>query len=107
MAIRPTFLLTRVLIFEVASLIDTPVLPASNSEALLATNCCIVSLPETLSPASWIILIIFSKDLNQQLLGLDPRECFEIELVTRNGIVEKYLVEVGDMLPAFALGAEF
>lgn len=53
------------------------------------------------------ILISFSKDLNQQLLGLDPRECFEIELVTRNGNVEKYLVEVGDMLPAFALGAEF
>ncbi len=53
------------------------------------------------------ILISFSKDLNQILLSLDPRECFEIELVTRNGNIEKYLVEVGDMLPAFALGAEF
>jgi hypothetical protein len=52
-------------------------------------------------------LVIFPKELNQKLLSLDPRDTFEIEIIGRSGNTQNFLVEVGDIVAAFALGAEF
>ncbi len=49
---------------------------------------------------------LFSNEATRKLLLLDPRDCFEIEVLRRSGKTEIYIVEVGDLLPAFAHGAE-
>lgn len=52
------------------------------------------------------VLVVFSNEVTRAIIALDPRDCFEIELVTREGRTNRYIVEVGDVIAAFALGAE-
>lgn len=52
-------------------------------------------------------LAVFSNSVTRNIVALDPRDCFEIEIVNRTGGVTNYIVEVGDIITAFALGAEF
>ncbi|KAF0113865.1 MAG: hypothetical protein FD163_2079 [Hyphomonadaceae bacterium] len=52
------------------------------------------------------VLVIFSNEVTRAIIALDPRDCFEIELVSREGRISRYVVEVGDVIAAFALGAE-
>lgn len=53
------------------------------------------------------VLAVFSNQVTRSVIALDPRDCFEVEIVNRQGGVSKYVVEVGDIITAFALGAEF
>lgn len=52
------------------------------------------------------IIALFGNDVTRAIVALDPRDCFEVEIVEKNGMVQKYIVEVGDIIAAFALGAE-
>lgn len=52
------------------------------------------------------ILALFPNEVTRAIVALDPRDCFEIEIVEKNGYVRKYIIEVGDIIAAFALGAE-
>lgn len=58
------------------------------------------------SPPRTGILALFPNDVTRSVVALDPRDCFEVEIVEKNGAVKKYIVEVGDIIAAFALGAE-
>ncbi len=53
------------------------------------------------------IMAVFSNDVTRALVSLDPRDCFEVEIVNKKGGISFYVVEVGDIITAFALGAEF
>jgi|GEM_PF-3558870 hypothetical protein len=52
------------------------------------------------------VMVVFPNEVTRAILSLDPRDCFEIELVSREGRISRYIVEVGDVIAAFALGAE-
>lgn len=51
-------------------------------------------------------LVLFSDNVTRAIVNLDPRDCFEIEIIKRDGVIEHYIIEVGDVIAAFALGAE-
>lgn len=51
-------------------------------------------------------LVLFPDVATRAIIALDPRDCFEIEIVARDGSISRYVVEVGDVVVAFALGAE-
>lgn len=51
-------------------------------------------------------LVLFSDEVTRAVIAADPRDCFEVEIISRNGTASRYIVEVGDVIAAFALGAE-
>ena len=51
-------------------------------------------------------LVLFPDNVTRAIISLDPRDCFEVELIKRDGAIEHYIIEVGDVIAAFALGAE-
>lgn len=51
-------------------------------------------------------LVLFPDNVTRAIIGLDPRDSFEVELIRRDGQIEHYVIEVGDVIAAFALGAE-
>lgn len=51
-------------------------------------------------------LVLFPDNVTRAIINLDPRDCFEVELIRRDGTIEHYIIEVGDVIAAFALGAE-
>jgi hypothetical protein len=52
-------------------------------------------------------LLIFPDATTRAVLTADPRDSFEIEITGRNGQVTRVIVEVGDVVAAFAFAAEF
>jgi hypothetical protein len=52
-------------------------------------------------------LFAFSDATTRATLNADPRDSFEIEIVSPSGQVTTYIVEVGDMAAAWAFAAEF
>lgn len=52
-------------------------------------------------------MLIFTPATTQAVLIADPRDSFEIEITSRTGQITKTLVEVGDIVAAFAFAAEF
>lgn len=52
-------------------------------------------------------LLIFSDATTRAVLHADPRDNFEIEITNRTGQITRAVVEVGDIVAAFAFAAEF
>lgn len=52
-------------------------------------------------------LFVFSNDVTRKTATLDPRDYYEVELFDAMGRTTSYVVEVGDVITAFAFGAEF
>ncbi|MBN8649382.1 MAG: hypothetical protein J0L55_15615, partial [Caulobacterales bacterium] len=50
------------------------------------------------SPPRIGILALFPNDVTRSIVALDPRDCFEVEIVQKNGAISKYIVEVGDII---------
>jgi hypothetical protein len=51
-------------------------------------------------------LFVFSNDVTRKTANLDPRDYYEVELFDAMGNTNSYIVEVGDVITAFAFGAE-
>ena len=51
-------------------------------------------------------LFVFSNEVTRKTATLDPRDYYEIELFDAMGRTTSYVVEVGDVITAFAFGAE-
>jgi hypothetical protein len=52
-------------------------------------------------------MLIFSDDATREVLIADPRDSFEVEITNRTGQITRVIVEVGDIIAAFAFAAEF
>jgi hypothetical protein len=52
-------------------------------------------------------MLIFADDTTRAVLVADPRDSFEVEITSRTGQVTRTIVEVGDIVAAFAFAAEF
>ncbi len=52
-------------------------------------------------------MLIFPDDTTRAVLIADPRDSFEIEITSRTGQITRVIVEVGDIVAAFAFAAEF
>jgi hypothetical protein len=52
-------------------------------------------------------MLIFTDTTTRAVLIADPRDTFEIEITSRTGQITRTLVEVGDIVAAFAFAAEF
>jgi hypothetical protein len=52
-------------------------------------------------------MLIFTQATTQAMLMADPRDSFEIEITSRTGQITRIIVEVGDIVAAFAFAAEF
>jgi hypothetical protein len=52
-------------------------------------------------------MLVFSDEATRAVLVADPRDSFEIEITSRTGQISRVVVEVGDIVAAFAFAAEF
>ena len=52
-------------------------------------------------------MLIFPDATTRAVLNADPRDNFEIEITSRTGQITRVVVEVGDIVAAFAFAAEF
>ncbi len=52
-------------------------------------------------------MLMFNDAATRAVILADPRDSFEVEIIGRNGQVERGIVEVGDIVAAFAFAAEF
>jgi hypothetical protein len=52
-------------------------------------------------------MLVFPDATTRAVLTADPRDSFEIEITSRTGQVSRVVVEVGDIVAAFAFAAEF
>jgi hypothetical protein len=52
-------------------------------------------------------MLVFGADATRAILVADPRDSFEIEITSRTGGITTTVVEVGDIVAAFAFAAEF
>ena len=52
-------------------------------------------------------MLVFNEATTRAVLSADPRDSFEVELVGRGGQVTTVIVEVGDIIAAYAFAAEF
>jgi hypothetical protein len=52
-------------------------------------------------------MLIFPDDTTRAVLIADPRDSFEVEITSRTGQITRVIVEVGDIVAAFAFAAEF
>jgi hypothetical protein len=52
-------------------------------------------------------LLVFTNETTRAVLFADPRDSFEIEITSRTGQITTTVVEVGDIVAAFAFAAEF
>jgi hypothetical protein len=52
-------------------------------------------------------MLVFTDDTTRAVLFADPRDSFEIEITSRTGQITTTVVEVGDIVAAFAFAAEF
>jgi hypothetical protein len=52
-------------------------------------------------------MLIFPDDTTRAVMIADPRDSFEIEITSRTGQIMRVIVEVGDVVAAFAFAAEF
>jgi hypothetical protein len=52
-------------------------------------------------------MLVFNEATTRSVLVADPRDTFEIEITSRTGQITRVLVEVGDIVAAFAFAAEF
>jgi hypothetical protein len=52
-------------------------------------------------------MLIFPDDTTRAVLIADPRDSFEVEITSRTGQITRTIVEVGDIVAAFAFAAEF
>jgi hypothetical protein len=52
-------------------------------------------------------MLLFPDTTTQAILNADPRDSFEIEIIGRGGQVTRAIVEVGDIVAAYAFAAEF
>jgi hypothetical protein len=59
------------------------------------------------TPSRTGTMLIFPDDTTRAVLIADPRDSFEIEITSRTGQITRIIVEVGDIVAAFAFAAEF
>jgi hypothetical protein len=52
-------------------------------------------------------MLIFPDETTRAVLHADPRDSFEVEITSRTGQITRMVVEVGDIVAAFAFAAEF
>jgi hypothetical protein len=52
-------------------------------------------------------MLVFNDEATRAVILADPRDSFEVEIIERNGRVVRAIVEVGDVVAAFAFAAEF
>jgi hypothetical protein len=52
-------------------------------------------------------MLVFPNATTRAVLTADPRDSFEIEITSRTGQITRTIVEVGDIVAAFAFAAEF
>jgi hypothetical protein len=52
-------------------------------------------------------LLVFPDATTRAVITADPRDSFEIEITSRTGQITRVIVEVGDIVAAFAFAAEF
>jgi hypothetical protein len=52
-------------------------------------------------------MLVFTEDTTRAVLVADPRDSFEIEITNRTGQITRVVVEVGDIVAAYAFAAEF
>jgi hypothetical protein len=52
-------------------------------------------------------MLLFNDAATRAILQADPRDSFEVEIITRTGQISRGVVEVGDIVAAFAFAAEF
>jgi hypothetical protein len=58
-------------------------------------------------PARAGTMLVFNDTATNAVLRADPRDSFEVELVGRSGQTTTLIVEVGDIVAAYAFAAEF
>jgi hypothetical protein len=51
--------------------------------------------------------LVFTQETTRAVLIADPRDSFEVEITSRTGQITRVIVEVGDIVAAFAFAAEF
>jgi hypothetical protein len=52
-------------------------------------------------------MLVFTDATTRAILIADPRDSFEVEITSRTGQITRAVVEVGDIVAAFAFAAEF
>jgi hypothetical protein len=59
------------------------------------------------TPARPGTMLVFPDETTRAVLHADPRDSFEVEITSRTGQITRLVVEVGDIVAAFAFAAEF
>lgn len=52
-------------------------------------------------------MLVFNDATTRAVLQADPRDSFEVEILARSGRITRAIVEVGDIVAAYAFAAEF
>jgi hypothetical protein len=85
----------------------TPPLRVGTTAHVAALRRAADTRPRIGAPARAGTMLVFTQSTTQAVLIADPRDSFEIEITSRTGQISRTLVEVGDIVAAFAFAAEF